>query len=398
MSSSPSPSPRGNGAEAQCPPPAIIIAPKALVSSGTGEEGLISATPTPTKSRMDILSRSPHRHDATLMVLEHVQDIVTLPSPKPPPRTPFQPVMYGAAAAQGMRPYMEDRHTIVTDMTQDDDNAASLKSFAGIYDGHNGTIAADHAAKFLHTYIAANPMFQECQGRGDAGSLEEEEEEQMATALTDAFETLDDEIMRQCKESGQRGGATAVVVLRVGDWLYAAHAGDSRAVLCRNGEALRLTEDHKPNVPRERKRVEGLGGRVDYARCWRVIVDPGDGRPASGLAVSRSFGDPDFKMPKKLVTATPDVIRERLEVGDTFFIMASDGLWDVLTDAQACEIVGRHMEASVLSNGGGGGGGRVIEPTQMVAATAASALVDAALRAGTMDNVTAIVAVLRPLK
>lgn len=29
------------------------------------------------------------------------------------------------------------------------------------------------------------------------------------------------------------------------------------------------------------------GGRVDFARCWRVIVDPGGGRPASGLAVSR---------------------------------------------------------------------------------------------------------------
>jgi hypothetical protein len=31
--------------------------------------------------------------------------------------------------------------------------------------------------------------------------------------------------------------------------------------------------------------------QVDFARCWRVIVDPGDGRPASGLAVSRAFGD-----------------------------------------------------------------------------------------------------------
>ena len=141
--------------------------------------------------------------------------------------------------------------------------------------------------------------------------------------------------------------------------------------------------------------LQGLGGRVDFARCWRVIVDPGDGRPASGLAVSRwvelaaklgalppcqppasqqrpccqtcqtphalacshhplnqsvahpplchfrcpvdlpippvpclcsSVGDPDFKEPLHLVTATPDVIRERLVPGDDFVILASDGL------------------------------------------------------------------------
>jgi len=41
-----------------------------------------------------------------------------------------------------------------------------------------------------------------------------------------------------------------------GNQLYAAHCGDTRAVMSRNGEALRLTEDHKPNLPRERKRVE----------------------------------------------------------------------------------------------------------------------------------------------
>ena len=44
--------------------------------------------------------------------------------------------------------------------------------------------------------------------------------------------------------------------LPAGNQLYAAHCGDSRAVMSRNGEALRLTEDHKPNLPRERKRVE----------------------------------------------------------------------------------------------------------------------------------------------
>lgn len=84
----------------------------------------------------------------------------------------------------------------------------------------------------------------------------------MAAALTHAFEATDREILTRCRLESGRGGATGVVIVRIGDILYAAHCGDSRAVLCRSGEPLRLTEDHKPNLPRERKRVEALGGRV----------------------------------------------------------------------------------------------------------------------------------------
>ena len=43
-----------------------------------------------------------------------------------------------------------------------------------------------------------------------------------------------------------------VIILQV---LYVAHAGDSRAVLASDGEALRLTSDHKPDRPDECARV-----------------------------------------------------------------------------------------------------------------------------------------------
>lgn len=81
--------------------------------------------------------------------------------------------------------------------------------------------------------------------------------------------------------------------------IWAAHAGDSRAVLCRGGDAVRLTEDHKPELVVEKQRVEANGGRVEMQRCWRVICPAANGRPASGLAVSRSLGDLDFKEPAR---------------------------------------------------------------------------------------------------
>jgi hypothetical protein len=116
-----------------------------------------------------------------------------------------------------------------------------------------------------------------------------DEARRVAAALRRAFSRVDDLVLATARRSRglTRDGATALACLRVGGELYAAHAGDSRAVLCRDGRALRLTEDHKPGLPRERARVEAAGGRVDFQRCWRVVVEPRDGRPGSGLAVSR---------------------------------------------------------------------------------------------------------------
>ena len=41
--------------------------------------------------------------------------------------------------------------------------------------------------------------------------------------------------------------------------LWVANAGDSRAVLCRGGQALALSEDHKPQSDGERNRIQAAG-------------------------------------------------------------------------------------------------------------------------------------------
>lgn len=62
-------------------------------------------------------------------------------------------------------------------------------------------------------------------------------------------------------------GTTASVVVIRRDRVYVAHVGDSAVVLGVQdspSEVLRaeeITQDHKPELPKERKRIEGLGGR-----------------------------------------------------------------------------------------------------------------------------------------
>ncbi|KAH0782201.1 hypothetical protein KY290_001799 [Solanum tuberosum] len=58
-------------------------------------------------------------------------------------------------------------------------------------------------------------------------------------------------------------GTTALIALVLGRLLMVANAGDYRAVLCRNGEAIDMSQDHRPNYPSERRRVEELGGFID---------------------------------------------------------------------------------------------------------------------------------------
>ena len=65
--------------------------------------------------------------------------------------------------------------------------------------------------------------------------------------------------------------------------LYIANAGDTRAVLCKNGQAERLSIDHKASDPTEIDRVKSVGGKII------------DGRVAGGLAITRAMGDHAYK-------------------------------------------------------------------------------------------------------
>ena len=81
------------------------------------------------------------------------------------------------------------------------------------------------------------------------------------------------------RECGFESGSTALVALIRGCELYVASAGDSRCVMCRNGETVALSVDHKPEDEGEMKRINNAGGVVDHT-----------GRVNGGLNLSRAIG------------------------------------------------------------------------------------------------------------
>lgn len=139
----------------------------------------------------------------------------------------------------------------------------------------------------------------------------------------------DDQLSTVAVRTTQGCGTTATVAALVGDDVYVAHVGDTRAVLSRAGGVVqRLCEDHRPGRKDEMERIEAAGGIVVKVR--------GTYRVNGVLAVSRAIGDASLK---DLVIATPDVTWFRLGGDEEFMIIATDGLWDVMTDEESVGMV-----------------------------------------------------------
>lgn len=142
--------------------------------------------------------------------------------------------------------------------------------------------------------------------------------------------------------------------------VVAANAGDSRVVLYHEGLTSRLTEDHRASDISEVARIEQAGGFLFRERVLGV------------LALSRSLGD---HLLKRFVIGHPSVRTETLNLstetpGETFLLLACDGVFDVMSDEQAVAVIREYSSEK---------------------AGAARHLVEEALKRGSTDNVSAIV-------
>lgn len=113
--------------------------------------------------------------------------------------------------------------------------------------------------------------------------------------------------------------------------LFVTNIGDCRAVLCTaEGLAVELTKDHKAALPEEKARIEESGGFVHNGRLDGI------------LAISRGFGDLAHKQDGHLI-ATPDIIERVIGPDDEFLLLASDGLFDVLSSQQSVNFIRRKL-------------------------------------------------------
>lgn len=246
---------------------------------------------------------------------------------------------------RGRRYEMEDAHKVIPKFR------SASEFYTGVFDGHYNELVANLASCKLHDFLK-----------------ESLETNHPRKALIKAFLKTDN----MAKSKQLDGGSAAVVAYANRNKLFVANAGDARAVLDRAGKAKRLTVDHKAKNKNEQRRINRLGGYITPESANDVA------RVNGKLAIARSLGDHFFDYPYKdfdLITARPNVREIELVKGDSALILACDGVWDVLSDRQAIEIVSKGKGSSTSQ---------------------AEILVNEAFEKGSQDNITAVVINLKP--
>uniref|UniRef100_A0A1J3FDI0 protein-serine/threonine phosphatase n=1 Tax=Noccaea caerulescens TaxID=107243 RepID=A0A1J3FDI0_NOCCA len=297
--------------------------------------------------------------------------------------------LYGVTSICGRRPEMEDAVSTIPRFLQSSTNSMldgrfnplSAVHFFGVYDGHGGSQVANYCRERMHLALAEEiatekPMLCD----GDAW------QEKWKRALFNAFLRVDSEIESVAPETV---GSTSVVAVVFPTHIFVANCGDSRAVLCRGKTALPLSTDHKPDREDEAARIEAAGGKVIQWNGARVF---------GVLAMSRSIGD---RYLKPSIIPDPEVTAVKRVKEDDCLILASDGVWDVMTDEEACEMARKRIllwhkknavagDASLLTDERRKEG---IDPAAMSAAEYLSKL---ALQRGSKDNISVVVVDLKP--
>lgn len=207
----------------------------------------------------------------------------------------------------------------------------------GVFDGH-GAYGHD-VSRYIKEHL------EECIMR-TLKSTDLGNPELVIDAIKDGFKSVSTGIRRGTIDS-IHSGSTCVIVVIIGDVCICGNVGDSRAVLVRNNGSkgwfpVPLSEDHKPSVEDERARIIERGG-VIAQQCSSSGVYSGPlrvwlpGQQAPGLAMTRSMGD---SLATKIgVTSDPEMRQIMLTDQDQAIVLASDGLWEVLSNEEVVRIL-----------------------------------------------------------
>lgn len=210
----------------------------------------------------------------------------------------------------GVRPTMEDAVVMEKDfMIAESGGRKAARSMAlfAVFDGHGGAQCADYLSRHAASVLAKHLAKED--GSGD-----------VSQCLEDAINELDEACI---EHSADGSGSTGVIVLldKRQRSLWVTNVGDSRCILLSSDGVTQLSVEHKPTDPDERQRIMEAEGWVAYGRVMGI------------LAVSRSFGDRDFKRHSSgLVIVRPSITHHRLTAKDEYLVVACDGLFDVFSN------------------------------------------------------------------
>lgn len=240
----------------------------------------------------------------------------------------------------------QDAYSVLTP----DDMQESTKAIFGVYDGHGQF--GDLCAKYAATEIPKSAI-KKLKNIND--------DEKIMMELSTGFSEVNI-ALHKSRTDDTLSGSTAVCAMLVDEVFFVANVGDSRAIMVGRGDSITpLSTDQTPYRRDERNRVRKTGARVmnmdqleghePIHDDWDInlgeeIDDDGDppriwspDGPYPGTAFTRSIGD---SVAEALgVVAEPEILAHPLSPEDMVLIVASDGVWEFLTNRDVVKLLSK---------------------------------------------------------
>ena len=235
---------------------------------------------------------------------------------------------------RGYRDYMEDKSRVVQNINGDKNSHLFC-----LFDGHGGVNVSQFLQDNFYKYFKEMLPMSNPQEN-----------------FKELFNIVDNKI----KDLNVLNiGSTACIIYITKEngkkVLYSANIGDTRSVLISSNDYKRLSYDHRATDTNEYNRIVQSGGIVFAGRVYGTLM------------LSRAFGDWELKTYG--VISEPHVTKININENDKYVIIATDGIWDVLDDADVYEMSKNFENSKDLCNN----------------------IVEKALDKGSMDNISCFV-------
>jgi serine/threonine protein phosphatase PrpC len=198
---------------------------------------------------------------------------------------------------KGRRKYMEDNVFLF--------NNRDI-NFTSVFDGHGGKKCSLYLKYNIYNYFIN----------------EYKNYDKTYKSIYITYKKLNNNFLQKGISSGST--CNTLIINKKAKQFYLANIGDSRCIAYyKNNKIRQISRDHKPTISKETNFIRKRGGYVKNGRVNGI------------LAMSRSIGDKNLE---KYLNYEPEIY-----YGDLnkvfYFVQASDGLFDVMTNREICQFI-----------------------------------------------------------
>ena len=238
------------------------------------------------------------------------------------------------------RKSMEDFHCIKQNLLKSN---SMVFSYFSIFDGHSGSEIALFLSKNFHKILSEQLININCDDSETIQNIENFNNK-IISSVKKTFEIVDEGIINDLSFNNEMGSTGTIVLLyklknnysnENSRYVICANVGDSKGYILTKNNYIQITKEHKCNISEEVERIKRSGGIVFGNRVFGTLM------------LTRSFGDKEMK--KYGVISTPDSFFRKIKDEDLYLIIASDGIWDAVSEEEIMQMGGEKLSSDEFS-------------------------------------------------